>query len=177
MFNSCLYRRMPILLSPLFLAFALPALGDCSDPSYHWAGPSDDVNVRHVFCGEIGDNGKVKGFHSIQLKASSTVVRNVTHVPTHTPAAIYDAQVDFNNGRHKLSTFFPDQCTESQIIMSIDHAFKNQTGPHPQWGVLGNSAPSDNAEGYCLTTDGKPFQIRMGLIDGDSKVNTAFPSK
>jgi len=57
----------------------------------------------------------------------------------------------------------------------VAYAARNKTKNHPQWGILGSSAPKKKAQGYCLNNRGKPFTIRMGLSRNKRKINTAFP--
>jgi hypothetical protein len=60
------------------------------------------------------------------------------------------------------------------------YAWRNQTGAHPAWGVLGPSAPDggSEADGYCRDDRGRPFEIRIGTIQrrGQDAINTAFPN-
>ncbi|MET0405960.1 MAG: EndoU domain-containing protein [Cystobacter sp.] len=148
----------------------------CTDASWHWSSTSPKVNRLHVFCGEIGSNKSPKGFHSIVHQKASSVVTGVGKKKNN-HNGIYDADVSFAapaTPSTKMSTFFPDTCSEDQITESILYAANNQTGPHSAWGVLGPSAPKTGGHQYCLDSKGKPFTIRMGLTRSD--VNTAFPN-
>jgi hypothetical protein len=148
----------------------------CTDASWHWSSTTPKVNRQHVFCGEIGSNKKPKGFHSIAHQGASVVVTGVKN-KRNNRNGIYDATVDFASPASpssKMSTFFPDACSEEQITNSIVYAATHTTGNHPSWGKLGPSAPAPNAPNYCLDSNGNPFEIRMGLVGGD--VNTAFPN-
>jgi hypothetical protein len=152
------------------------AEASCANAAW-WSATTPPINLLHIFCGEL-DHGTPKGFHSTQLQATSTVVTGVTNQnpASPAPAQIYTATVTFVNGSTKLSTFFPNQCTQQQIETSVLYAYNNQTGPASPWGVLGPSAPGIGTLGYCLTTAGAPFPIRMGLItSGSVRINTAFP--
>lgn len=149
----------------------------CNDVNYHWSPTQPRVNVRHVFCGEIGADNKPKGFHSKVHLQASTVVTQVTNPSPPQPAGTYNATVHFTapaNPTTKPSTFFPDACTEAQVTMSIVYAANHQIGPVAPWGQLGPSAPVHADNTYCLGSNSAPFNIRMGLLaTGD--VNTAFP--
>lgn len=155
-----------------------PGAAPCDDPTWGWSATNPPVNTRHVFCGEVdGAQHRPKGFHSNQLLAESTVVTAINNI-RNVRNGIYDADVSFAAPAQpnvKMSTFFPDACTVGQITASIVYAVTHQVGPHPQWGVLGPSAPQAGAAGYCLDSTGSAFEIRMGLLqNGD--VNTAFPN-
>lgn len=153
------------------------AFADCANPAFGWSATRPPVNVRHVFCGEFNTKGRPTGAHSMAMINTSAIVLGVTN-PRNPRNGLFDATVIFNdNGRQapKLSTFYPDACSPGQIVNSIAYAASHQTGPAQPWGVLGPSAPKAGDKAYCLGSNGQPFTIRMGLIDGDSRVNTAFP--
>lgn len=153
------------------------AAANCADPDFHWSATNPPVNVRHVFCGEFNRQGRPTGVHSMAIVNTSAIVLGVNH-PRNPHNGIYDAAVIFNkSGREiqKMSTFYPNACSQAQIVNSIVHAASHQTGPAQPWGMLGPSAPKANDNSYCLGSNGQPFTIRMGLIDNNSRVNTAFP--
>lgn len=168
-------RLSKTILSTLVLftaALNVHAELSCASPLVEWSDTTPAVNLKHIFCGE-SHNGKLKGFHSKALIASSEV-STVTNIEVLT-GGIYNGQSQFKQGGSKFSTFFPDHCTLATITRSVVYAATHKTGNHSQWGILGQSAPVTNNSGYCLTTEGQAFTIRMGLIHGNSKVNTAFP--
>ncbi len=166
-------------LAVFALALLLTALGrpatalDCRDRGFHWSDDEPAVNRAHVFCGEI-KRGRPKGFHSIRLLDTSAVVTRVTG-RSNERDGIYDASVGFRNDTAKFSTFFPDACTVDQVVASIHFAATHVERDHPRWGKLGPSGPEGNDAGYCLDSNGDPFEIRMGLLS-DGRVNTAFPN-
>jgi hypothetical protein len=155
-----------------------PGAAPCNNINYHWSNTQPRVNVRHVFCGEIAANNQPKGFHSSVHLQASTVVTQVTNPVPGVTAGTYNATVHFAapaNPTSKMSTFFPDACSEAQVTTSIVYAANNQTGPAQPWGQLGPSGPLGADNTYCLDTNNAPFTIRMGLLQqGD--VNTAFPN-
>lgn len=167
----------------LVLLFAcvsgIASAADCTDPNFHWSATTPQVNVRHVFCGEFNRNGRPTGVHSMAIifTSNSAIVIGVNN-PRNQRNGIYDATVTFsNNGvqSEKMSTFYPNACSQAQITNSIVYAATHQTGPAVPWGVLGPSAPQAGGPTYCLGSNGQPITIRMGLIDNNSRVNTAFP--
>ncbi len=155
---------------------------DCHDERFRWSRDRPKVNLRHLFCGEL-DDGRPKGLHSTRLAATWDVVRRIEQ-RREEGGGIYSAVVVFSGGQRKLSTFFPDHCTEEQIIRSIKHAASSPLGPHKQWGEIGLSSPEqrnirDRSEAdhemFCLDSDGRPFEIRFGVL-ADGRINTAFPN-
>jgi hypothetical protein len=146
----------------------------CANKSFKWSKTKPAINLRHIFCGEINYRGRAKGFHSTQLLATATDVKNV-YRKKKLRGGIYNARVEFVNGKTKFSTFFPKQCTVAMIVRSVAYAARNKTKDHPQWGILGPSAPKKKSQGYCLNNRGKPFTIRMGLTRNHRRINTAFP--
>lgn len=164
-----------LLFSCLLLAFSMSAKAElsCQNKQLTWSDSKPAVNLKHIFCGE-SDKGRNKGLHSRYLLASSSVVTAISNKRS-LSGGIYSARVKFHNGNSKFSTFFPDHCDLAMITRSVIYAATHSSDNHPQWGILGQSAPKADSKGYCLQTDGKAFTIRMGLIKGGTQVNTAFP--
>lgn len=150
------------------------ASAGCEDANYSWSQTDPSVNLRHVFCGETAGK-KSKGYHS-KVFAPTTDVVTGTQNKGAVDNGMYNAQVNFKTpAQAKNSTFFPDSCTEDQIVKSIVYASQNSTGPAQPWGRLGPSAPAGEVAGYCVGADKKRIVIRYAL-DNDGDVNTAFPS-
>lgn len=179
--NTMQSFRISSTLKSGVIAFALSAgtlaasaaSANCNDVAYGWTDTVPSVNVRHIFCGEIRYN-RPKGYHSKVYSPATDVVtgtQNAT-VPVN---GIYNARVNFNNGTNKFSTFFPNACSQDQIVHSVIYAATHTTGPAVPWGELGPSAPNAGGAEYCLGADGRPFTIRYAL-DEDDDVNTAFPN-
>lgn len=146
---------------------------DCDDRGFDWSDGDPPINRRHIFCGELG-GGEPRGFHAIQLKESTPLVRAIERRGPDRDG-IYSAIVIFANGRRKFSTFFPDHCTVAEIVRSIDYAASEGSYPHPAWGMVGWSAPNEGEEGYCLDRQKRPFAIRFAQRP-DGRINTAFPN-
>lgn len=165
-------------LVPIF-AYALLTLGlatgtasaNCADANYGWSATVPPVNVRHVFCGEIR-KGAPKGYHS-KIYAPATDVVTGTQNPTAPVNGIYNGRVNFLQALHKMSTFFPDACSQPQIVASIVYASQHAIPVLP-WGQAGPSAPAAGGAQYCLGANGNPFPIRHALL-ANGRVNTAFP--
>lgn len=165
----------PSVLAPVMLdtSDALAAQPDCRDPAFHWSEGQPPINLRHVFCGEVR-NGQPKGFHSMQLRSSTSHVAGISG-RREQRNGIYSAIVTFSNGQRKLSTFFPDHCTVSQLLKSIEYAARNPRFEHRAWGWVGSSAPAPDAEMFCLDNHRQAFEIRFGVL-ANGRVNTAFPN-
>lgn len=183
-------RRIGLILVLLFVSGAGASIVgkagaaqlDCSDAGKRlWSRSDPQVNLSHIFCGEIGRNGDPKGFHSRAAGPPTGAVDRVEEA-AHRGNEVYDATVIFGNGRRKRSTFYPDDCSAEAILRSVLYAYRNQTGDHPAWGVLGPSAPvpdgGSQRDGYCRDDRGRPFEIRIGTIRrrGQDAINTAFPN-
>lgn len=167
-----------LIFAGLLGLFATGARADCADPNFDWSATNPPVNVRHVFCGEFNNQGRPTGLHSMAIVNTSAIILGVNN-PVPLGNGIFNATVTFtNNGiqSQKLSTFFPNACSQAQITNSIVYAANHQIGPALPWGVLGPSAPQANDNNYCLGSNGQPITIRMGLINNNSQVNTAFPN-
>ncbi|WP_029013828.1 EndoU domain-containing protein [Niveispirillum irakense] len=145
----------------------------CDDKGFHWSDGSPRLNLRHIFCGEIKNNGDPVGLHSKAMAATSPIIAGIDAKPAG-PDGLYGATVRFSNGREKFSSFFPDRCSSAQIEKSIRFAASNKYGDARPWGFLGCSAPKERDEGYCVGDDGKRLVIRYGT-NRDGDINTAFP--
>ena len=90
---------------------------------------------------------------------------------------LYTGLVHFKDGETKFSSFYPKTCSVEQIVQSVKFAAAQPRHLNQDhWSYSAPSAPSGAtaADGYCLATDGRPFEIRYGVLSrGD--VNTAFP--
>jgi len=155
------------------ITFTVKAEISCQNKQFTWSDSQPRVNLKHIFCGE-SNHGRNKGFHSRYLLATSTLVTAISNKKP-LKGGIYNARVIFKNGKSKFSTFFPDHCNLATITRSVIYAATHSTGKHPQWGILGQSAPKADSLGYCLQTNGQTFTIRMGLNKRKTSVNTAFP--
>ena len=164
---------------------AAACLGDADG----WTDSRPAVNLAHVFCGEVRDDGRPVGFHATAVLGEPGIPVMVWFeqndggrvdaidgaVPE--PAGIFTAVVRFASGREKFSTFFPMDCSSDEILASILNAHGEAVPAATTWGWVGPSAPDDAAEGYCLS-DGDAFDIRLGYLgDGRGRINTAFPHR
>jgi hypothetical protein len=163
-------RRVLFLI---MLLAPLPARAfECEGP--HFRGPSPQINLVHIFCGEI-KRGKPDGYHT-ELLGPTPSVRGVRDIrPLRNGRGLYNGTVVFANGRTKFSSFYPRTCSEAQIEASIRYAVAQPPQPKQgSWGFIAASAPPEGGPAFCTGDDGRPFTIRYALASrGD--VNTAFP--
>lgn len=162
------------------------------------------INQRHIFCGEINAAGNAVGFHSRPADhnpllgagpaspvAARTVGPSTYIVP---PGLNHPAPYRYVNANVEVfdvpnnawvakagpSTFFPDSCTQQEVVASIRYAYMHLNvgvAPPPQVIFYGPSAPTANAAGYCVGEQGLPFTVGgyLNNIGGLWWVNSAFP--
>ncbi|WP_374978805.1 EndoU domain-containing protein [Pseudomonas solani] len=162
------------------------------------------INQRHIFCGEINGAGAAVGFHSrpgnhdpvlggpaAPFAARITAGRDFFVQPGINHPAPYrylgrgiqvaNAGVWVPKAGAGVSTFYPDSCTQVQVVESIRYAYT-----HPIQGVgpvggpnffTGPSAPSVGAVNYCVGENGNPFTIGgfLNNIGGLWTINSAYP--
>ncbi len=145
---------------------------ECGGP--HFRGERPQINLVHIFCGEIR-KGKPDGYHSEIVHPTPSVLGIRDPRPVRNGRGLYNATVLFANGATKFSTFYPRGCSEGQIEASIRYAVQQPPTPKiGSWGFVAPSAPTSGGSAYCTGSDGLPFTIRYALARrGD--INTAFP--
>lgn len=146
---------------------------DCRSRAFHWSRTEPEINLRHIFCGELS-GGRARGLHATALMATAPAVAGLGE-RSDEGRGIYTAIVRFADGQRKLSTFFPDACDWRSIEASVVHAATHPLRDHRQWGRIGLSAPAAGAAGYCLDARNRPFEIRFAARS-DGRINTAFPN-
>ncbi|BBP85161.1 hypothetical protein PHLH8_48030 [Pseudomonas sp. Pc102] len=165
------------------------------------------INQRHIFCGEINGAGNAVGFHSrpnshdprvgvgpmAPFAAQITAGQQFFVQPGAAHPAPYRYRglgVQIVNGAGAMvlkapppgaSTFYPDSCTQQQVIESVRYAYTHPfqaIGPGAGANFFtGPSAPSVAAAGYCVGEAGTPFTIGgyVNQIGGLWFLNTAYP--
>lgn len=129
-----------------------------------WSDHDPQVNLTHIFLGEINRRGKPTGFHSRPggLDPENARLERIKSPPNH--VGVYTAQIavyDPNQQRwkQKFSSFFPDSMDHENVINSILHAWKNrESGRNTPW--RGPSGHGFMIEGYLSRRGG---------------INTAYP--
>lgn len=130
--------------------------------SQHWSDTRPEINLRHVFEGEINRKGKPVGYHSRPggRDAANARIKSVKAKPNRD--GVYTANIeilDGNQWKGKFSSFFPDSMSEDDVVNAILNAYNNSKNPNKQpW-----SGPS-----------GHGFQIQ-GYTTSRGGINTAFP--
>lgn len=128
----------------------------------HWSNTRPEINLWHVFEGEINRKGKPTGFHSRPGGQDPANARLVSIKDKPNRLGVYTANIEVRDGRQwkgKFSSFFPDDLSQQEVIDVIVHAYKNSKNPNKQpW-----SGPS-----------GLGFEVQ-GYTSSRGGINTAFP--
>jgi len=127
-----------------------------------WSGTSPEINLHHIFEGEINRKGKPVGYHSRPGgvdPASAKIVR-IQDKPN--SAGIYTATIairDGNQWKEKFSSFFPDSMSAEDVTAAVLNAYKKSANPKKQ--------PWEGPSGYGFTI--------QGYTTSRGGINTAFP--
>jgi len=127
-----------------------------------WSKTDPNINLWHIFEGEINRKGEPTGFHhrpNGQNPANAKVV-SIRDKPNR--AGVYTAKIEVNAGsdwRSKNSSFFPDKLSREEVLDIIVHAYKNRTS--------GNKQPWSGPSGHGYTV--------RGYTSNRGGINTAFP--
>ena len=95
----------------------------------HWSDTSPNINLRHVFQGEINRSGKAVGYHARPGGQDPTGARvaSVRDVPNR--LGVYTARVEIRDGDRwlaKNSSFFPDALSE-YLYLNVDEYRRDGT--------------------------------------------------
>ncbi len=127
-----------------------------------WSKTSPEINLHHVFEGEINRKGKPTGFHSRPGGVDPAGAKIVRIRDKPNSKGVYTAIIavkDGNQWKEKFSSFFPDGMSSDEVIKAIVHAYSNSKNKNSQpW--RGPSGHGFNIEGYTTNRGG---------------INTAFP--
>ncbi len=127
-----------------------------------WSDTSPNINLWHVFEGEINRSGSPTGYHSRPGGQDAPNARIVRIQDRPNRQGVYTATIEVRDGnqwKSKFSTFFPDSLSRDEVIDIILHAYKNSKNK--------NEAPWEGPSGAG-------YQIR-GYTSGKGGINTAFP--
>lgn len=128
----------------------------------HWSNTQPEINLRHVFQGEINRKGKPTGYHARPGGNNPSGARVISIKDRPNKAGVYTANIEVRDGRQwksKFSSFFPDSLSQQEVVNVILHAYSNSKNPTRQpW-----SGPS-----------GLGFQVQ-GYTSSRGGINTAFP--
>ncbi|HIP53578.1 MAG TPA: hypothetical protein EYH03_06170, partial [Chromatiales bacterium] len=129
-----------------------------------WSRTDPNINLTHVFFGEINRKGKPVGFHARPGGRDPADARVVRIKSGPNRVGVYTAEVEIRDPRsgewkRKFSSFFPDGMNQKQVIDAILHAYSNRRkGRDTPW-----EGPS-----------GEGFRIQ-GYLSRKGGINTAFP--
>ena len=141
---------------------AVPNAASADRDLPHWSSTNPEINLWHIFRGEINRKGKPTGFHSRPGGQDPADARVVSLRDRPNRLGVYTANVEVRDGwqwKSKFSSFFPDTLSEQEVIEVIVHAYNNSDAPNRQpW-----SGPS-----------GLGFQVQ-GYTTSRGGINTAFP--
>jgi len=127
-----------------------------------WSNTNPNVNLHHVFEGEINRRGKPTGFHSRPggQDPSNARVTSVRDKPNR--HGVYTANIEVKDGnqwKSKFSSFFPDDLSRGEVIDVILNAYNNSDNK--------NSQPWEGPSGAG-------YQVQ-GYTSNQGGINTAFP--
>lgn len=127
-----------------------------------WSKTSPEINLWHVFDGEISRRGKPTGYHSRPGGVDAANARVVSIRDKPNRAGVYTATIEVNDDgqwKQKFSSFFPDNLSQQEVIDIILHAYSNSNNKNAQpWS--GPSGMGFSVQGYTTSRGG---------------INTAFP--
>lgn len=127
-----------------------------------WSSTNPEINLWHVFEGEINRKGKPTGYHSRPGGIDAANARIVSIKDRPNRAGVYTANIEVHDGgqwKSKFSSFFPDNMSQEDVIDAIVSAYNSSKDKNKQpW--QGPSGLGFNIQGYTTSKGG---------------INTAFP--
>lgn len=127
-----------------------------------WSDTDPNINLWHVFEGEINRSGKPVGYHSRPGGNDPGNARVVSVRDQPNRAGVYTATIEVRDGnvwKDKFSSFFPDAMSRDQVIEAILNAYSNSSDP--------NAQPFEGPSGLGFTI--------QGYTSNRGGINTAFP--
>ena len=137
---------------------------DARADSPRWSTTSPNVNLHHVFEGEVNRSSEPVGFHARPGGEDPPGARVARLRDAPNRFGVYTAEVeiwDADDGRWetKFSSFFPDALSRDEVLEAILHAYRESPNPRAR--------PFDGPSGLG-------FRIQ-GYTSGRGGINTAFP--
>ena len=126
-----------------------------------WSNTSPEINLHHIFEGEINKRNKPVGYHSRPggVDADGAKIVRIRDKPN--SVGVYTATIavrDGNQWKEKFSSFFPDSMSVNDVTEAVLSAYKNSSKEGPKW--QGPSGHGFDIQGYTTNRGG---------------INTAFP--
>lgn len=142
-----------------------PSASDSDAKQWHgWSETQPEINLSHIFQGEINRRGKATGFHSRPggQDPHGARVSQIKGQPNR--VGVYTAQVevldpDTGQWKSKFSSMYPDSMSQQQVVDGILHAWQRRD-PNRQRPWRGPSGQGFQIEGYLSSRGG---------------INTAYP--
>ena len=134
-----------------------------SEPDYaQWSQTDPNINLWHVFAGEINRSGKPVGYHSRPGGVDSANARVVSVRDQPNNAGVYTANIEIRDGNQwkgKFSSFFPDSMSRDEVVEAVLNAYNSSSDKQAQ--------PFEGPSGLGFTI--------QGYTSGRGGINTAFP--
>ena len=127
-----------------------------------WSDTDPNINLWHVFEGEINRSGKPVGFHSRPGGNDPANARVISVRDKPNRAGVYTANIEVRDGnewKDKFSSFFPDSMSRDEVIDAVLNAYTNSTDQ--------NAQPFEGPSGLGFTI--------QGYTSNRGGINTAFP--
>lgn len=127
-----------------------------------WSSTKPNINLWHIFEGEINRSGKPVGFHSRPGGQDPANARIVSIRDKPNRSGVYTATIEVRDGnqwKSKFSSFFPDTLSRDEVIEAVLNAYDNSSNKDAQ--------PFEGPSGLG-------FSIQ-GYTSGRGGINTAFP--
>ncbi|MEE9320757.1 MAG: EndoU domain-containing protein [Granulosicoccus sp.] len=132
-------------------------------PDYtQWSKTEPNVNLWHIFEGEINRSGKPVGFHARPGGRDPASAKVISLRDKPNGLGVYTASIEIHDGeqwKQKFSSFFPDSLSRDEVIEAVLNAYRNSNDPQAQ--------PFEGPSGLG-------FRIQ-GYTSGRGGINTAFP--
>lgn len=127
-----------------------------------WSNTSPEINLHHIFEGEINRKNSPVGYHSRPGGVDAEGARIVRIRDKPNQYGVYTATIAIRDGsqwKEKFSSFFPDTMSADEVIDAVLNAYRKSSNPKSQpW--RGPSGLGFSIEGYTSSRGG---------------INTAFP--
>jgi hypothetical protein len=133
-----------------------------SSSSHTQAQYDPNINLWHIFEGEINRSGKPVGFHSRPDGQDPANARIVSIRDKPNRSGVYTATIEINDSgewKSKFSSFFPDSLSRDDVIQAVLNAYNKSANKDAQ--------PFEGPSGLG-------FSIQ-GYTSGRGGINTAFP--